>query len=203
MSEMLRPIQRLAIGRVSLSFVLSLLACQPHLMHRALLSLMLLSTVIRPCSVYTCVHVQRGWDDTHISPRSCPSAGAKLCTYHRWFSRPNPQVTEPYFELPLSRRSLGQLFRFRLSSHSLPIEQGRRAKLPRAMRFCPFCPGHHVGDERHLVFECPALQHIRQHYADIYSDARSRMRLFMWHKDQKAVASCLLSLLSQYDSLLG
>ena len=89
--------------------------------------------------------VQRGWDDTHISPRSCPSAGAKLCTYHRWFSRPNPQVTEPYFELPLSRRSLGQLFRFRLSSHSLPIEQGRRAKLPRAMRFCPLCPGHHVG----------------------------------------------------------
>ena len=31
-SEMLRPIQRLAIGRVSLSFVLSLLACQLHLM---------------------------------------------------------------------------------------------------------------------------------------------------------------------------
>ena len=24
--------------------------------------------------------VQRGWDDTQISPRSCPSAGAKLCT---------------------------------------------------------------------------------------------------------------------------
>ena len=147
--------------------------------------------------------VQRGWDDTHISSRSCPSVGAKLCTYHRWFLRPNPQVTEPYFELPLSRRSLGQLFRFRLSSHSLPIEQGRRAKLPRAMRFCPFCPGHHVGDERHLVFECPALQHIRQHYADIYSDAHSTMRLFMWHKDQKAVASCLLRLLSEYDSLLG
>ena len=50
-SEMLRPIQRLAIGRVSLSFVLSLFACQLHLMHRALLSLLLLSTVIRPCSV--------------------------------------------------------------------------------------------------------------------------------------------------------
>ena len=95
--------------------------------------------------------VQRVWDDTHISPRSCPSAGAKLCTYHRWFSRPDPQVPEPYFELPLSKRSMGQLFRFRLSSHSLPIEQGRRAKLPRAMRVCPLCPGHHVGDERHLV----------------------------------------------------
>ena len=70
------------------------------------------------------------------------------------------------------------------------------------MRFCPLCPGRHVGDERHLVFECPALQHIRQHYADIYSDAHSTMRLLMWHKDQKAVASCLLRLLSEYDSLL-
>ena len=25
----------------------------------------------------------------------------------------------------------------------------------------------------------------------------------MWHKDQKAVASCLLRLLSEYDSILG
>ena len=48
-------------------------------------------------------------------------------------------------------------------------------------------------------FSAQHLQHIRQHYADIYSDARSTMRLFMWHKDQKAVASCLLRLLSQYE----
>ena len=27
--------------------------------------------------------VQRDRNDTYISPRSCPSAGAKLCTYHR------------------------------------------------------------------------------------------------------------------------
>ena len=54
--------------------------------------------------------VQRDWDDTHISPRCCPSAGVKLCTYHRWFSRPNPQVTEPYFELPLTQlRSIVQV----------------------------------------------------------------------------------------------
>ena len=65
------------------------------------------------------------------------------------------------------------------------------------------CPGHHVGDERHLVFECPALQHIPLQYTDIFSDAHSTMRLFMWHTDQKAMASCLLRLLSEYDSLLG
>ena len=134
--------------------------------------------------------MQRSWDDTHISPRSYPSAGAKLCTYHRWFSRPSP-LAEPYFELPLSRRSLGQLFSLRLSCHSLPIEQGKRAKLLCAMRFCPLCPGHHVRDERHLVFECSALQHIWQNYANLFPDARYTMRIFMWRKDQKAMASCV------------
>ena len=31
----------------------------------------------------------------HASPRSAPSKGAKLCTYHRWFARISP-VPEPY-----------------------------------------------------------------------------------------------------------
>ena len=33
--------------------------------------------------------------------------------------------------------------------------------------------------------------------------AHSTMRLFMWHQDEKAMASCLLRLLSEYDSLSG
>lgn len=145
--------------------------------------------------------LQSVWEETHISPRTCPSRGAKLCTYHRWFLRPAP-VAEPYFQLPLSRGSLRQLFRFRLSAHSLPIEQGRRGAVPRAMRVCPHCPGHSPGDERHLVFECPAFEHIRRQYAHVFQDARSTMRLFVWHEDQKAVASCLLRLLSEYEALL-
>ena len=28
------------------------------------------------------------WDGVHLSPRTCPSRGAKLRTYHRWFARP-------------------------------------------------------------------------------------------------------------------
>ena len=36
------------------------------------------------------------WQGLHASPRSAPSKGAKLCTYHRWFARIGP-VPEPYF----------------------------------------------------------------------------------------------------------
>ena len=70
------------------------------------------------------------------------------------------------FELPLSRRSLGPLFRLR--AHSPSIEQGRQAKLPWAIHCCTLCLGHHAGDERYLTCQCPALQHIRQYHASIF-----------------------------------
>ena len=99
---------------------------------------------------------QQVWEGLHISPRTCPSKGAKLCTYHRWFARAG-RVQEPYYELPLSNLSMRRLFRFRLGAHHLPVEMGRRDGHARVARVCPLCSGGHVGDERHLVFECPAL----------------------------------------------
>ena len=111
-------------------------------------------------------------------------------------------MQEPYYELPLSNLSMRRLFRFRLGAHHLPVEMGRRDGHARVARVCPLCSGGHVGDERHLVFECPALQPVRRMHADLYTHARSTMRLFMWHRDQKRVASCLLQLLSQYDAML-
>ena len=103
------------------------------------------------------------WQGLHASPRSAPSKGAKLCTYHRWFARIGP-VREPYFQLPISDRCMRRLFCFRLgpSAYALPIEMGRRLRMARAARVCPLCPGMHVGDERHCVFECLAFDDIRR-----------------------------------------
>lgn len=59
----------------------------------------------------TSQRVQRGWDDKYFSPGSCPSAGAKLCTYHCWLLLPSP-LAGPYFHLPLSRHSLRHMRSF-------------------------------------------------------------------------------------------
>ena len=70
------------------------------------------------------------WESLHVSPRTAPSKGAKLCAYHHWFGRPSNLRFEPYYELPMGINKLRGLVQFRLGSHTLPIEQALRAVLP-------------------------------------------------------------------------
>ena len=104
------------------------------------------------------------WQGLAISPRTAPSARAKLCTYLRWFARPAKVAGEPYYELPMSITKLRLLFHFRMGSHSLPVEQGRlgRSSVPRHLRRCTLCTARAVGDERHCVFDCPCFGDLRQ-----------------------------------------
>ena len=67
---------------------------------------------------------QRTWDGLHVSPRAAPSKGAKLCTYHHWFGRPNKVHCEPYYELPMSITRLRALVQFRLGSQCLLSKAG-------------------------------------------------------------------------------
>ena len=46
----------------------------------------------------------------------------------------------------------GDLVRFRLGSHNLPIEKGRWSRQPREERLCTTC--NVVGDEIHILFNC-------------------------------------------------
>ncbi len=89
--------------------------------------------------------------------------GAKLCTYLRWFARPDKTSTEPYYELPLPVTKLRSIFHFRVGAHSLPVEQGRiqMPKVPRHLRRCTFCATTAIDDERHCVFDCPHFQGLR------------------------------------------
>ena len=43
----------------------------------------------------------------------------------------------------------------------LPIEQGRQLQLPRHRHMCKLCHAGALGDERHLLLECPALADVR------------------------------------------
>ena len=55
-----------------------------------------------------------------------------------------------------------------------------RANLVRAQRLCLLCDQRAVGDERHMVFECPALQGVRDKYAALFVDGASTMQQFLW-----------------------
>ena len=137
----------------------------------------------------------------HRSPRSAPSKGPKLCTYHRWFARIGP-VSEPYYHLPLSDGSVRRLFRSRLGAHILLVEMGWRLHMACVARVCPLCPGIDVGNERHYVFDCPSFDDICVRHSRHFDDSYGSMRLFMWHPHQKGVASCLLQMLGRTDQLL-
>ncbi len=143
------------------------------------------------------------WGGLHISPRGAPSKGAKLCTYLRWFARPDRISTEPYYELPLPVARLRSIFHFRVGAHSLPVEQGRieMPKVPRRLRRCTFCASNAIGDERHCVFACPHFQGLRQQHAMIFKESHDAMRSVMWHKDQKSVCALVLAIVNEAQTL--
>ena len=90
---------------------------------------------------------------------------------------------------------------FRMGSHDLPVERGRfvRPALARHMRFCTCCNAQAVGDERHYVFDCPAFPGIRA--TPLFQESAGSMKLFMWHRDQKAVSGCLSAILNEAENM--
>ncbi len=70
---------------------------------------------------------------------------------------------EPYLLDIKSFDMRSKVTKFRLSNHRLRIETGRRDKLPKWERFCPFCPGE-VEDEYHFLFSCSSYQYLRQRH---------------------------------------
>ena len=57
-----------------------------------------------------------------------------------------------------------------MGSHLLPIEQGRHLRLPRHRRVCRLCHTGALGDERHMLLECPALADLRDEYSPLVAE---------------------------------
>ena len=126
----------------------------------------------------------------HVCPRTCASDRAMLCTYARWFMRPAWAPVSHYpspAALPLPAAVLRKFLRFRAGCHGLPIDLGRHSRIPRSQRRCPGCDGAAVGDERHLVFECPVLGPLRTRYAPLFAQPNQTMQQFMWQRDMVSV----------------
>ncbi len=186
---------RAAIGLLEFRSSLQGWAC--HLPFRVAVCAMLITLLFaRPCWPETCLC---GGAFTFRSP----SKGAKLCTYLRWFARPDRTSTEPYYELPLPVTKLRSIFHFRVGSHSLPVEQGRieMPKVPRHLRRCTCGATTAIGDEHHCVFDCPHFQGLRQQHAEIFRYSHDAMRSVMWHKDQKSVCALVLAIVNEAQTL--
>ena len=84
---------------------------------------------------------------------------------------------------------------FRLGSHSLPVEQGRfvRPSLPAISVGTTFATLRLLAMS--FISNCPRVRAIRAQYSNLFQDAEGSMRLFMWHKDQRAVSHCLTAIL--------
>ena len=126
------------------------------------------------------------WHDLDFCPRTCPSHKSRLCTYNAWFARLDGSARKSVLSLPLSAKCVRQLLRFRMGCHGLPRDTGSWARIPRADRVCALCGPASLGDEKHLVFECPHLQHIRDQYASLFHC--STMKQFFWQDDIVSVA---------------
>ena len=50
--------------------------------------------------------------------------------------------------------------KLRLSNHNLMIESGRHKKVPKELRFCPFCPNT-IENEMYFLLECPTYENMR------------------------------------------
>jgi hypothetical protein len=138
------------------------------------------------------------WQDLDYSPRTCPSSKARLCTYLAWCARPDTRRKKSYVYLPLSASRLRQVLKFRMGCHGLPRDSGSWAGVPRVDRVCRFCGAGSMGDERHVVFECPHLQSVRDKYAGLFSV--STMVQFFWQDDLVSVSKFLCECM---DVMLG
>ena len=137
------------------------------------------------------------FDAMPSDPRLCPTDGVKVCTYHRWFSRPPGRACPTYWDVPIGNAKLHRLLRFRMGAHMLPIEQGRHVRLPRSRRVCRLCRTGALGDERHMLLECSALAGLRQQYSALMSECSGVMARLVWAEDQPLVSRYIIACLDK------
>ena len=76
----------------------------------------------------------------------------------------------------MGNAKLHRILRFRMGSHHLPIEEDCQFNLPRASRVCNLCNTGALGDERHMLLECPALADLRLEFSSLLLSCSSVMR---------------------------
>ncbi len=142
------------------------------------------------------------WEDLDICPRTCPSKRSRCCTYARWFARPPHRHARSLLDIPVSAASMKRLLRFRMGCHRLPRDEGSwaRPEVPRLDRVCQLCGAGALGDERHLVFECPDLLCFREQWSHLFEGPQT-MQAFMWQEDLIGIVRFINACLHKMNSM--
>ena len=69
---------------------------------------------------------------------------------------------EPYLDYIKNRKLRFELASFRIGSHGLEVDVGRRRNQAREERLCRMCNMDVVEDEMHFLLYCPAYNDIRE-----------------------------------------
>ena len=88
---------------------------------------------------------------SNIRKQASKSSGG---TRYKTYISINPNLEETPF-IQCMHPFSADIVRFRLGSHSLPIEKGRWSRLEREDRLCNVCGV--VGDEHHIIYECSQI----------------------------------------------
>ena len=129
-------------------------------------------------------------------PRAAPSVGVVACTYHHWFTplASKGGIVSCLFQVG----ACSGFYSLGWGSHKLPIVLGRFAggqDVAGANRVCTHCGSVAVADELHMIFECPALQAVRQRYAPLFSTDTNTMNAFFAQQDHMQVFKFVLDCL--------
>ena len=77
-------------------------------------------------------------------------------------------VAQAYLTGDLTRTQRSTLGQIRMRSHSLELEKGAWAGIPRSARTCKICEDMHaIKDEDHALLKCPAYAHIRDKFSSL------------------------------------
>ena len=91
------------------------------------------------------------------------------------------------------------MLRFRLGAAKLPInDHSSRARQDRTCRCCGLGA---LGDERHLLLECPAMRPVRQRFAHLFAKSDT-MQMFIWQEDLFSVACYICACIKLHATLL-
>ena len=131
-----------------------------------------------------------------------PEASTRLKTYADSF---DPHLGST-FRQHLTIRAPGpcqkSFIRFRLGCHNLPVDLGSRSHTPLEQRVCKKCAQGAVGDEHHLIFDCPTIKPLRERYRALFTDmTHASLRAFMFQSNSRDVVQFVHYALRLYYSL--